>query len=84
MLRNAKLDPVEPVRVGLRPFRKASVRVEHAPGTSIIHNYGHGGAGVTFSWGCAAEVAELTRQFLALDDQASGANRAGLVAARTT
>ncbi len=47
--------------VGLRPGR-ASVRLEAehpAPGRLIVHNYGHGGAGVTLSWGCADEVLEL-------------------------
>ncbi len=43
--------------VGLRPGRP-SVRLEVEPyGTRrVIHNYGHGGAGVTLSWGCAEEV----------------------------
>lgn len=47
-------------RVGLRPTRP-QIRVEkqHINGTTVIHNYGHGGAGVTLSWGCAAEVAKL-------------------------
>lgn len=45
--------------VGLRPARPA-VRLEaEAFGTkTVIHNYGHGGAGFTLSWGCAEEVAE--------------------------
>jgi D-amino-acid oxidase len=53
-------------RVGLRPGRKV-IRLEREDrgGAVIIHNYGHGGAGVTLSWGCAEEVVEL----LALDDQ---------------
>jgi D-amino-acid oxidase len=48
-------------KVGLRPGRPA-VRLEAepwAPGKLLVHNYGHGGAGVTLSWGCAAEVAGL-------------------------
>jgi D-amino-acid oxidase len=47
--------------VGLRPI-SPRVRVEiepHSAARVVVHNYGHGGAGVTLSWGCAAEVAEL-------------------------
>jgi len=58
-LKRAKLDETEPVRVGLRPVRPHNVRLEIEPNTRIIHNYGHGGSGVTFSWGCASEIAEL-------------------------
>jgi D-amino-acid oxidase len=46
---------------GLRPVR-SSVRLELeevTPGKRVAHNYGHGGAGVTLSWGCAGEVVEL-------------------------
>lgn len=57
------LDIEEPkvlaVRVGLRPFRKSGVRLECdrlRDGRTVIHNYGHGGAGFTLSWGCAQEV----------------------------
>ncbi|MBO0803347.1 MAG: FAD-binding oxidoreductase [Nocardiopsaceae bacterium] len=61
-------------RVGLRPCRTASgssgsgllrheyeVRLEPEPlgdGRVLWHNYGHGGGGVTLSWGCAAEITE--------------------------
>ncbi|HHQ2481259.1 TPA: FAD-dependent oxidoreductase [Bacillus cereus] len=58
-LEQAIIDSGEPVRTGLRPFRKQSVRLERIPNSSIIHNYGHGGSGVTFSWGCALQVLEL-------------------------
>ncbi|MET8569294.1 FAD-dependent oxidoreductase [Streptomyces sp. NPDC004783] len=48
-------------RVGLRPVRDA-VRLERerlADGRLLVHNYGHGGAGVTVAWGCAHEAARL-------------------------
>jgi D-amino-acid oxidase len=46
--------------VGFRPTRPA-VRVERedVSGTVLIHNYGHGGSGITLSWGCADEVLRL-------------------------
>ncbi len=49
--------------VGLRPGR-AEVRLEkeQISGKTIIHNYGHGGSGVTLSWGCAEEVVELANE----------------------
>jgi D-amino-acid oxidase len=45
-------------RVGLRPWRP-EVRLEAEPfGDSVLwHNYGHGGGGISLSWGCAAEIA---------------------------
>ncbi|HUP27322.1 MAG TPA: FAD-dependent oxidoreductase [Chloroflexia bacterium] len=53
--------PVVEHLVGLRPGRD-TVRLEREvqpDGKVVIHNYGHGGAGVTLSWGCAEEVASL-------------------------
>lgn len=46
-------------RVGLRPGRP-EVRLERVSlpdGRALWHNYGHGGGGVTLSWGCAREIA---------------------------
>ena len=61
-LRRAEIDATEPVRVGLRPLRPQNVRLEREPDTRIVHNYGHGGSGVTFSWGCALEAVEYVRE----------------------
>jgi len=48
-------------RVGLRPLRpQVRLESERMPdGTTVVHNYGHGGAGVTLSWGCAQDAAAL-------------------------
>ncbi|WNF30618.1 FAD-dependent oxidoreductase [Streptomyces sp. C11-1] len=49
-------------RVGLRPVREAGVRIEAEAlrgGGLLVHNYGHGGAGVTVAWGCARAAADL-------------------------
>lgn len=43
--------------VGLRPIRDGGPRVERVD--DVIHCYGHGGAGLTLSWGCAQRVVEL-------------------------
>jgi D-amino-acid oxidase len=51
---------VQDTRAGLRPVRPR-VRLERVTrdGTIIVHNYGHGGAGVTLSWGCARDVVAM-------------------------
>ncbi|MGB2691386.1 MAG: FAD-dependent oxidoreductase [Thermodesulfobacteriota bacterium] len=48
-------------RVGLRPGRtEVRLELEHfSNNLVVIHNYGHGGAGFTLSWGCAEEVLSL-------------------------
>ena len=49
--------------VGLRPSRsEVRLEVEYIGEKKVVHNYGHGGAGVTLSWGCAEEVANLVSQ----------------------
>ncbi|MFL9841179.1 FAD-dependent oxidoreductase [Sphingomonas sp. ST-64] len=50
---HASADRVIRTVAGLRPFRPAGFRVEReALGeTALVHNYGHGGAGITLSWG---------------------------------
>jgi D-amino-acid oxidase len=53
-------------RVGLRPGRP-QVRLEAetiSDGRHIVHNYGHGGAGVSLSWGCAIEVTKRAQAAL--------------------
>ncbi|MFI7601968.1 FAD-dependent oxidoreductase [Actinoplanes sp. NPDC049681] len=53
--------PVVGEKVGLRPARRGGPRVETEkwPDGLVVHAYGHGGAGMTLSWGCADEVAAL-------------------------
>ena len=46
--------------VGLRPARsEVRLEAERRGGGTVVHCYGHGGAGVTLAWGCAEEVVEL-------------------------
>jgi glycine/D-amino acid oxidase-like deaminating enzyme len=46
---------------GLRPYRTGGPRLEleRIGGKRLVHNYGHGGAGVTLSWGCAEAALDL-------------------------
>jgi D-amino-acid oxidase len=52
--------PVVAQAVGLRPARPAvRLEAEARGGGTVVHCYGHGGAGVTLAWGCAEEVVRL-------------------------
>ncbi len=46
---------------GLRPFRPSGfvVRADRADDRTIVHNYGHGGGGITLSWGSSALAVDL-------------------------
>jgi len=53
-----RIDPDLVVRtlVGLRPYRPSGfvVRGERLGEKTLVHNYGHGGGGITLSWGTSA------------------------------
>jgi len=53
-------------KVGLRPGRQ-EIRLEQEEvwnDVTLVHNYGHGGSGVTLSWGCAEETLRLVQEAL--------------------
>jgi glycine/D-amino acid oxidase-like deaminating enzyme len=52
--------------VGLRPYRPSGfvVNAERFGSKLLVHNYGHGGGGVTLSWGTASLAVDLARDFL--------------------
>jgi D-amino-acid oxidase len=53
-------------KVGLRPGRP-EIRLEREDGPiPRIHNYGHGGSGITLSWGCADETLRLVQEVLSV------------------
>lgn len=69
---------------GLRPFRPAGFRVEReALGEkALVHNYGHGGAGITLSWGTSKLAVELGLPGHAGPVAVLGAGIVGLTTAR--
>ena len=52
--------------VGLRPYRASGfvVDAERFGNKLLVHNYGHGGGGVTLSWGTASLAVDLARDFI--------------------
>jgi D-amino-acid oxidase len=70
--------------IGLRPHRPSGfvLRAEKLDAKTLIHNYGHGGAGMSLSWGTGQMAAEMA---LGQDDRRAavlGCGVAGLTAAR--
>jgi D-amino-acid oxidase len=57
---NVSSDRVIRTVAGLRPYRPSGfvLKDEQMERKIVIHNYGHGGAGITLSWGCAEMAVE--------------------------
>jgi len=85
-LARVKVAPERVIRtiVGLRPFRPSGfvVRGEKLADKTVIHNYGHGGAGITLSWGTAQLAVEEGAKIEARDCAVIGCGVVGLATAR--
>jgi glycine/D-amino acid oxidase-like deaminating enzyme len=70
--------------VGLRPFRASGFRIERETlgATTIVHNYGHGGGGITLSWGTAKLACDLGLQGYVGEVAVIGCGVVGLTTAR--
>lgn len=60
----ASWDRVIRTTVGLRPHRDSGfvLRAEPLDAKTVIHNYGHAGAGMSLGWGCGVMVAEMAQE----------------------
>lgn len=80
----ARTDRILRTTVGLRPHRTSGFRVEaeRLGKHTVLHHYGHGGGGMSLTWGTASLVADLA---IAHPDRTAavlGAGVAGLTTAR--
>jgi D-amino-acid oxidase len=81
---DASWDRVIRTTVGLRPFRHSGfvVKAERLDEKTLIHNYGHGGAGMSLSWGTGFLAAEIALEQESRSAAVIGSGVAGLTTAR--
>jgi len=81
---NVSNDRVIRTVVGLRPYRPSGfvVRADSVEGKTIVHNYGHGGGGVTLSWGTGHLAVQLALAGNPKRVAVLGAGAVGLATAR--
>jgi D-amino-acid oxidase len=72
---HASFDRVIRTTVGLRPYRPSGfvLRAERLDDKTLVHNYGHGGAGWSLSWGTGLMATEMALE--------SGERRAAVIGA---
>jgi D-amino-acid oxidase len=70
--------------VGHRPYRPSGfvVRAEKLGDKLIVHNYGHGGGGISLSWGTAQLALEIARESNERKAAVLGCGAVGLATAR--
>ena len=70
--------------VGLRPHRPSGfvLRAERLDAKTVIHNYGHGGSGMSLSWGTGFMAAEIAEQQQERRAAVIGCGVVGLTTAR--
>src|SRR5437879_12121574 len=80
----ASWDRVIRTTVGLRPHRDSGfvLRAEKLDEKLLVHNYGHGGAGMSLSWGTAYMAAELAGEYNQRRAAVIGCGVVGLTSAR--
>ena len=80
----AEWDRVIRTTVGLRPHRPSGflLRAHQLDDTTVIHNYGHGGSGMSLSWGTGRMAAEMALGHDSRRAAVIGCGAVGLTAAR--
>jgi glycine/D-amino acid oxidase-like deaminating enzyme len=81
---HVSFDRVVRTTVGLRPHRDGGfvLKVEKVGAKTIVHNYGHGGAGMSLAWGLGVAVAEFAQRTGEKKIALLGAGSPGLTSAR--
>src|SRR3989441_3631477 len=81
---NASWDRVIRTTVGLRPHRDAGfvLKPDKLDDRLLIHNYGHGGAGMSLAWGTGLMAAEFATEHQARQAAVIGCGSVGLTSAR--
>jgi len=81
---NVAWDRIIRTTVGLRPHRPSGfvLRAEKLDDKMLIHNYGHGGAGMSLSWGTGRMAAELALEHVGRRAAVVGCGMVGLTSAR--
>lgn len=81
---NVSWDRVIHTTVGLRPYRSSGfvVKPEQLDDKLIVHDYGHGGGGMSLAWGTGYLAAEIALQHRSRRAAVLGCGVTGLCAAR--
>jgi glycine/D-amino acid oxidase-like deaminating enzyme len=80
----ASWDRIIRTTVGLRPHRDAGfvLKADKLDDKLLVHNYGHGGAGMSLAWGTGLMAAEFATQHQARQAAVIGCGSVGLTCAR--